>query len=1771
MLTLPGYQIQSKIYESDNSLVYRGVREADNQAVILKVLKGEYPTPAELTQYKQEYAIAHSLDLEGVIKAYCLETYQNTLVIVFEDFGGDSLHLLINKQTFNLAEFLNLAIKIAEILSQIHAANIIHKGINPSNIIFNPETEQIKIIDFGISTVLRRETAALQNPNVLEGTLAYMSPEQTGRMNRLLDYRTDFYSLGATFYELLTNRLPFETTDPLELVHCHIAKQPIPPHELNSAIPKTLSDLVIKLLAKTAEERYQSAWGIQADLVLLLMQLEANGEIEDIILGENDVSDTFQIPQKLYGRDAAIATLLTAFERVSQGTREMMLVTGYSGMGKSALVQEIYKPVTRQKGYFISGKFDQLQRNTPYEALIKAFQKLVGQLLTESETQLHWWREKLTVALGANTQIIIDVIPEIELIVGTQPDAPDVTPPQSQNRFSLLFQNFIKVFAQPEHPLVIFLDDLEWADSASLKLMQLLMTAPDSPYLFLIGAYRDNEVSAAHPLMLTLDEICESGAVVNHISLSPLGLPDINQLISETLHCQTQSSHALAELVLAKTGGNPFFLQEFLQSLYAENLLTFDLDCLSWQWDLAQIQGQKITDNVVELMAQKLQKLPENTQCILKFAACIGNQFELEMLAIVSENNLQDTALILHLAVTEGIILPLSDAYKSVELKAIKGKEKLIVTYKFVHDRIQQAAYSLISDRQKQIIHRQLGQQLLQRTPPEKQSQKIFDIVNQLNFSIELINNESERVQLAQLNLIAGQKAKASAAYASAFDYLQVGIKLLGGDRWQKQYHLTLTLYEEAAEAAYLRGDFEQMTQLTDTVFKRGKTILDKVKVYEIKIQAYTVQNKLVDAVQIGQQTLKQLRVRLPKNPTTVNTLIGYLSTVLALAGKKPQDLKELPDMTDPYKLATMRILLRTASPAYFTIPKLFALIVFKCIKLSVKYSNAASAYAYATYGLILCGLIGSITTSYEFGKLALHLLDKSTNKELKARTLLIFNGFLRHWKEPLRETLTPLLDTYQTGLETGDLEYAAYAIHIYCINSYFGGRELPGVEREMAIYGSAIEQLKQTTALYSHKIYRQAVLNLLDRAENYCCLVGESYDEQKMLPLHLEANDQTAVYSLYLNKFYLCYIFQNKTQAFETLKKAQTYSHCIKATITVPVFYFYSSLTQLAVYPDVSNSLKRHLLHQVRWNQKRMKRWAHHAPINYLHKFYLVEAERYRVIGQDTNAMELYDRAITLAKENEHLNEEALAYELAANFYLSRGRYLSARTYMQEARYCYLKWGATAKVKQLDETYPQLFPSSQPSAQEFPSTPSITGINSSEVLDLATVMKASQAISSNIVLDKLLASLMKILIENAGAQFGYLILEAKGKLLIEASGSVESESITVLQSIPIEEKDNLTQPQNLPIRFSTTLINYVARTKDSVVLKNATEEGKFTNDSYIKEYKPKSILCAPLLDRGQLAGIVYLENNLTTGAFTPQRLKLLNLLSAQAAISINNARFYNNMAELNKAYERFVPRQFLQFLDKESIVDVQLGDQIQQDMSVLFSDIRDFTSLSERMTPAENFQFINSYLSRMEPAISEHHGFIDKYIGDEIMALFSGGADDAVKAAIAMLHRLTEYNQHRQKQGYIPIEIGIGINTGSLMLGTVGGQNRMDGTVISDAVNLASRLERLTKEYGVSLLISHHTLARLNDPTEYNIRLVEQVKVRGKSKAVAVFEVFNGDPPELRDVKLATVGVFEEGLLLYYRDRFSDAALRFTHCLQINPADQIAQLYLERCQQQIG
>lgn len=1502
MINLTGYRILSQIYESLNSEVYRAVSCSEHRPVILKVLKQDYPNTQKLTHYRQEYRTILNLNFPEAIKAYALESYQRTLVIILEDFGAVSLKQWTDKKSLTIEEFISIAIKIVDHLGKIHAANIIHKDINPANIVFNSQTGILKIIDFGIATLLKQENLSISSPQILKGTLAYISPEQTGRMNRSLDYRTDFYSLGVTFYELLTGRLPFETNDTLELLHCHLAKNPQPPHEINSNIPLVISKLVMKLMRKGAEERYQSTRGIQADLQECSRQLETTGEIQEFAIATKDITQNFQISQKLYGREEEIAQLLKVFERVvardlNPVQTELMLVTGYSGMGKTTLVQELNKHVIERRGYFISGKFDQVRDNIPYSALVSAFTNLVQQLLGETHTQLNRWKTELLTVLGVNGKVIIDVIPEVELIIGEQPNLPELGVKEAQNRFNIIFKNFIQVFCSLEYPLVLFLDDLQWADLASLKLLEIIIEA-NINYLFLIGSYRNNELHANHPLTVTLQKLRQNEIKINEIVLKPLTLTHVTDLVADTLKSKRTSIQPLANVICEKTNGNPFFLNEFLKTIKTENLLVFNANlnsCLEsnklgecWQWDLKEIQKFPKTEHLVTFMIGRIQKLPQSTQKALSIAACLGAEFDLNTISNVSETPKDELFQSLNPAIKSGLIIPLFEL----------DEELLFQKYKFGHDRIQQASYKLTSREQKLGIHLQIGRLLLEKTPLEDLPDKIFKIVDHLNLGHQLVTKEKERHEIAKLNLLAGQKAKTANAYAAAIKYLKIGQKLLGENCWDNNFELALAIYSKGAEAAYLSGDFAQMEDLISTVLGKVKTLLEKVKIYEIKLEAYHAQNRRLEAISIALPLLRNLDFILPELPRPCDIEAEMLKTQIYLADKDIGDLINLPKMRDPKQLAAMRIASSIFSSVFITAPQLLPILITKQVNLSLQQGNTSlSAFAYVNYGLILCGFAEEFDKGYQFGQLALNIITKFQAEELVPRVVAVFYATISFWKEPLKNSLEPIQSAYEKGLAMGDLYYGTTCAYLYAFHSIFAGKELTELGAEITAYELALSKLQNQNTLNYIRIYGQVLLNLTGASQQPCSLIGDFYHEEVTLPIHLRENDRYALCALSVTELYLCYLLEDYDQAINKATIAEEFLDGATATLLVPLFYFYSSLAYLAVYPSVTNREKKVIWERISQGHKKIEKWAKLAPSNFLHKFYLLEAEKHRIQGSYLEGMSYYDTAIEEASKNEYTNEEALANELAAKFYLEWGKIKIAKTYLTEAHYLYSFWGATAKVTELENKYSHLLVKKSPPIPIDPRTTNTlnTDEHSREILDLATIMKASQAISSEIVLEQLSTTLMEILIENAGAQTGYLILVTEGKLIIEACGSVNEENITVSRKIDPEKC------------FPTSIVNYVAHTYKTVLKDNAAQEGTFTNDPYIQSHQVKSLLCTPLLHQGQIRAIVYLENNLTVGAFTQERLELVQLLSSQAAIALTNAKLYSEIREKERQVTQFL------------------------------------------------------------------------------------------------------------------------------------------------------------------------------------------------------------------------------------------------------------------------
>ena len=1500
---IPGYNITEQVYLGSRTIVYRAIETTQQRSVIIKLLRRQYPSFGELVQFRNQYTITKNLPLPGIVNPLSLESFGSGYALVMEDRGAVDLEQYVQKQSLNVVDVLKIGLQIADILHCLYQYRVIHKDIKPANILIHPESKKINLIDFSIASLLPKETQDIQNPNVLEGTLAYIAPEQTGRMNRGIDYRADFYAFGVTFYQLLSGKLPFDSDDPLELVHCHIAKIPVTVDQVNPEVPAIVAAIVAKLMAKNAEDRYQSALGLKHDLELCLTQLKETGKIVKFELGQQDLSDRFLIPEKLYGREVEVQQLLEAFDRVAEGASELMLVAGFSGIGKTAVVNEVHKPIVRQRGYFIKGKFDQFNRNIPLSAFVQALRDLIGQLLCESDIQLAEWRTQILSALGENGQVLIEVIPELEQIIGSQPSVPELSGDAAQNRFNLLLQKFIAIFTTKEHPLVIFLDDLQWADLASLQLIKLLMN--DSIYLLMLGAYRDNEVSPAHPFILMVEELKKTQRVVNTITLKPLGFENTNNLIADTLHCSTDLTQPLTELITCKTKGNPFFTTQFLKALHEEGYIKFDYHRRYWQCNLTEIKTLALTDEVVEFMALQLQKLPSETQQVLKLAACIGNQFDLNTLAIVSEQSYTEAATVLWKALQDGLILPTSQVYKFFQSSSEPSniEETINPQYRFLHDRVQQAAYSLIPEDYKNNTHLKIGQLLLKNTPSTEREERIFEIVNHFNYGLKLIDEQSQRDELAQLNLIAGKKAKISTAYQSAAEYFNKGIQLLEEEKWNTKYDITLMLYEEAAEVAYLNSDCDLMNWLIENIQTNATSLIDKIKAYEIKIVYTIVQAHHLEAIQIAVSVLQNLGIDLPNKPNEITFKKVLEELEKDLQGKTVQDLAVLPVMTDPNYKAAMGLMANIYAAVYVAAPALMPIVTLKMVSLSIRHGNAPeSSFAYALYGLLLCGMLDDIELGYQFGKLALNLVNTIENSKIyKAKVCEIFAIHIQHWQEHLNQTSPLLQEGYLSGISTGDTAYAGYCASFYPMHHLHEGQELNQLEQQASIYDDLLAKMNQKIASNYNAIHWQVILNLTKKSENTHIFAGTAFDEHQMIPLYWESHQFTGIGFYAVNKMMICLLLEEYHEGLNAVQDAEKTLDALIGTIYIPLFYFYKNLIHLRAGLSFLDSTPENILEEIKINQAKIKIWATYAPMNYLHKWQLVEAERYRILGAKTEALESYDLAIAGAKENGYIQEEALANELAAKFYLNWNKEKVAAGYMQEAYYCYSRWGATTKVQDLEQRYPQLLvpilqqqPTSLSATKTLFSTSTLTSFQTSATqsscsgstsisanLDLATVLKASQTLSSEIQLDKLLATLLHTMLENAGADKAALLMPHQEQWFVEAVAYLDQPA--QVESIALTESSE----------FPHKLIHQIKRSLQPVVIVDARVHPTWSTDDYILQHQPKSILCTPILQQGKLVAILYLENQMTVGVFTRDRVKLLNILCAQAAISLENARLY--------------------------------------------------------------------------------------------------------------------------------------------------------------------------------------------------------------------------------------------------------------------------------------
>ncbi len=1458
-----GYVLEP-LREGADFTLYRGRQHGNPSPVLAIALFAEQPSPQTLRRLEHEYSLAAELDPAWAAKPLALTRHEGRTILVLKDPGGEPLDRILEQdhgQPLELTRFLRIAIGLATTLGQVHRHGLIHKDIKPANVLVD-DAGNVWLTGFGIASQLPHERQSPVPPEIIAGTLAYMAPEQTGRMNRSTDARSDLYSSGVTLYQMLTGALPFAAADPLEWVHCHIARQPTPPGE-RATVPEPLSAITMKLLAKNAEERYQTASGLEADLRWCLGEWQSHGRIDPFPLGTHDSSDRLLIPEKLYGREREIDALPAAFDRVvAQGTPELVLVSGYSGVGKSSVVNELHKVLVPPHGLFASGKFDQYKRDIPYATLAQAFETLIRQILVKSEADVDQWRHTLLEALGPNGQLIINLIPEMEFIIGKQPSAPDLPPQDAQNRFQLVFRRFLGVFARPEHPLALFLDDLQWLDAATLGLLEHLVTHPEVRHVLLVGAYRDNEVSPSHPLLRMLEAIRKAGARVQEIVLAPLVLDDVGALVSDALHCEPEHVRPLAQLVHEKTGGNPFFAIQFFTALAEEGLLAFDPVTRAWQWDMNRIRAKSYTDNVVDLMLGKLKRLSNTTQDALKRLACLGNVVEIATLSLVFGESEEEIHASLLEAARTGLILRLEGAYA------------------FLHDRIQEAAYALISEGERAGAHLRIGRVLLASVTADQLAEHLFDVANQLNRGAALLIDRDEKVHVATIDLRAGRKAKASTAYASAREYFSAGMALLDERDWSSQYELTFSLWLERAECELLSGNFENAEQLIMELLQRGTSKVDAAAAHHLKVQLHIVKGEHAQAVDSALRCLRLFGIDIPAHPTWEQVQAEYETVWRTLDGRPIESLIDLPLMTDPELQAAMRLFFVLANAAFFTDFHLFCLLLCRMVNVSMQHgTSGVSANACGYLGFTLGPVFHRYHEGYRFAKLACDLVEEHGFIASRAKVYTSM-GLVAVWTQPIASAIDFTRAAFRTAIETGDLTFACYSMIHLLAYLLMRNDPLDAVWRESEMALDFVRKARFRDIADGIVYHQRLIATMQGRTATFSTFSDAQFDEAAFEAQLTDDRMNSLVCVYWIIKLQARFLAGEYVAALAAAQQAKPLLGAMVGQIPLLDYFYYAALTVAALYEKASADEQTAWREMLAAHQEQLREWAENYPPTFSDKHALVSAEIARLEGRPFNAMHLYEQAIQSAQENGFVQSEALAHEVAARFYATHGFETIAHAYLCKARNCYDRWGALGKVKQLDERYPRLHEERLPT-----STTSTIGTPVRQ-LDVETVVKASQALSSEIVLSELIEKLMRIAVEHAGAERGLLIL------LRGDEPQIEAEATTGHGGAQVTMRRTSVTTSDLP----QSALHYVIRTRERVVLDDASVGNLYSEDEYVRAKRARSVLCLPIVKQTKLIGALYLENNLTPRAFTSDRVAVLELLASQAAISLENASLYSDL-----------------------------------------------------------------------------------------------------------------------------------------------------------------------------------------------------------------------------------------------------------------------------------
>ncbi|MCD6586046.1 MAG: AAA family ATPase [Desulfobacteraceae bacterium] len=1633
MFNLKGYEILLEHPPKNGIKIYsaRHIQSASKVKIhFLPVKEQSKDLYEDIYQYFQplkkimSHHIAHVYAIEKISDAST-----SGIAFTLEEFAGISLKEYLAKNgPFNSDQLIPIAIQIVTAINDLHKVGLPHNGLMSANIAIAPAKSHICIHDFAFGMYSIISPAALIPENsgqvsIANEHLPYISPEQTGRMNCEIDYRTDFYSLGIIFYELLTGTPPFIGSTPMELIHAHMAKNPEIPQQIQEKIGGPLSDIIMKLLSKSPDQRYQSAYGIKADLLYCLKQSHSGAPFPPFQIARHDVSEQFRFPEKIYGREVEMAMLIDEFNRVKENNIGISMIAGYSGIGKSRVVEEIQKYVVKKGGHFISGQYEQLQQDIPYSGLIQAFQEIIKQILTKPVDQIDDWRHKLIDALGSNARVVVDVLPEIEFIIGKHPPVTELSPKDARNRFHMVFEKFLQVLASKEHPLTLFIDNMQWTDAAGLKLMESFFTGTRTRNFYFIGAYRNTEISSTHPLFDSIELIKHTGMPVQTITLKPINEADICHLLSDTLQAGIDQVKLLAQIILDKTRGNPFFIKQFLETMNKEGFFAYDYENGRWQWDIEQITAQRITDNVVDFIAAKVSKLGNSSRNTLQLASCIGDSFSLPLLSLIAAKPARTVTSDLREAIALGLIMPKGDAYQRMEKSLTKSQDQNNlrtdnpttplnpsgdITFEFLHDKVRQAIYAQVPDVKKNTIHLQIGNLILKNTNLKDLPSRIFPIVHHFNQGKNQLGKNTDVRQLARLNLMAGKRAKDAAAYCQALSYLKTGEKFLTDNTWIENYTLIFDIKKHRMECEYLLHNFDNAEKLFQILLKRADSDEDKAAMYNQKMIMLASLAKHEDALKIGASGLRLLGVRLPKKAGKLDVLNSLLSLKIRLHHKEINSLLELPEISDPRLLLTLKMMMNLSLSAYFCQPYLASYLALHIFKITLKHGNSnVSPFAYVVYGAALCAIFKSYDAGYQFGELALKAKNKFGGTEMTAKVLLYVANAISPWTRHINQVISLNREGLNAARETGDLNYAVYHIQMLIVSLSAAGRPLSDIAEECDRYFKFVEQTHDIGALNYLMSVRQYINCLKGKTVHCHSLNDEHFSETHHIE-NMESDDIKIILGRhYLIKLRLLYIMEDYEGALNTAKNCAALNHYSMGTIIIPEYYFYHCLVLAALYPSTSILKKSLYRRQIIIFCNRLKQLSYQCPENFEDKYLLVEAEHARITGQDRQATTFYHRAIAAANANGFTQNHAIANEAAAKFYISRGFDDIATTFMDKARQSYHYWGAKTKVDLLEKNFASLL-TARPQEKPFPG---------GQHLDYNAIVNALQAISTEIVLEDLLKSLMKIVLENAGARKVQFLTIKGDRMYLEAQNSIDYEETVVYKSLPANRRLELFNP----------VLNYVKRTQTYMVLDDAGSEGDFTRHPYTLKFQPKSVLCLPVVRHSQMVALLYLENNITPAVFTPERIKVLSLLASQAAISLENSRLYENVIQNEKELRKISEQreeESLRYQDQLRSLSSELSLIEERERRRIASDLHDRIGHALANASMKLRQLKDTVsTSRASNHIDEIHSLIDQSIADTQTLTFELSPpilyDLGLEAALDWLTEQTQ-KQHDIKVTFI-------------------------------------------------------------------------------------------------------------------------------------------------------